>query len=126
MNRRSIFTLTIMALLGLTVILPTGGAAAQQKKRETFKVSAENAKYPQVHYIDVGDVPGHQVGVSELHRVFPNNGPDINGVKVNESWTRTLADFTDYNGLSNNYTMYVIENGDKFFERGSTMGDNNG
>ena len=126
MNRRSIFTLTAMALLGLAVILPSGDAAAQQKQRVSFKVSAENAKYPQVHYIDVGDVPGHQVGVSELHRVFPSNAPEINGVKVKESWTRTLADFTDYNGVSNNYTMYVLENGDKFFVRGSTMGHNNG
>ena len=45
MNRRSLFTLTIMAPLGLAVILPTGDAAAQQKQRVTFKVSAENAKY---------------------------------------------------------------------------------
>jgi hypothetical protein len=39
-------------------------------------------------------------------------------------WTRSLADFTDYNGLSNNYSVYVLENGDKFFVRASTMGQN--
>jgi hypothetical protein len=92
----------------------------------SYKVPAENAKYPQVHYIDVGDVPGHQIGVSELHRVFPNNAPEINGVKLKDVWTRTLADFVDYNGLSTNYSMYVLENGDKFFVRASTMGHNNG
>jgi hypothetical protein len=58
MNRGTTFILTCMGLLGLAVILPLGDAAAQQKQRVSFKVSAENAKYPQVHYIDVGDVPG--------------------------------------------------------------------
>jgi hypothetical protein len=48
-------------------VLPAGDAVAQQ--RVSYKVSAETAKYQQVYYLDVGDVPGHQVGVSELHRV---------------------------------------------------------
>jgi hypothetical protein len=126
MNRGTTFILTTAALLCLAVALPAGDARAQQKQKVSYKVPAENAKYPQVHYIDVGDVPGHQVGVSELHRVFPNHAPEINGVRLKETWTRTLADFVDYNGLSTNYTMYVLENGDKFFVRASTMGHNTG
>ena len=124
MNRRTTLILTPMALLCLAVALSAGDAVAQQKQRVSYKVSAENSKYQQVHYLDVGDVPGHQVGVSELHRVFPNNAPEINGVKLKEIWTRSVADFTDYNGLSNNYSVYVLDNGDKFFVRASTMGQN--
>ena len=126
MHRRTVIILTTVALSCLAVALAAGDAAAQQKQHVSFKVPAENAKYQQVHYIDIGDVPGHQVGVSELHRVFPNNAPEINGVKLKEVWTRSLADFIDYNGLSTNYPMYMLENGDKFFVRASTMGHNTG
>jgi hypothetical protein len=124
MNRRTTLILTTMTLLCFAVALPTGDAAAQQKQRVSYKLPAQNTKYPQVHYIDLEDVPGHQVGVSELHRVFSSNAPEINGVKFKEAWTRSLIDFIDYNGLSINYTTYVLENGDKFFVRGSTMGHN--
>ena len=66
MNRRTTLILTTMTLLCFAVALPTGDAAAQQKQRVSFKLPAQNTKYPQVHYIDLEDVPGHQVGVSEL------------------------------------------------------------
>jgi hypothetical protein len=126
MNRRSIFTLTTMAMLGLAVTLPSGDAAAQQKQRVSFKAPAENSKYTQQTTIDVGDVPGHQVRVFEIHRTYPSNPPLINGVALKEQFQRGTSDFTDYNGLSTAYTVYVLENGDKFFGRASAMGHSTG
>jgi hypothetical protein len=99
-NRRTVFTLTTMALLGLAVTLPEGDAVAQQKQRVSFKAPAENSKYTQQSTIDVGDVPGHQVRVFEIHRSYPSNPPMINGVALKEQFQRGTSDFTDYNGLS--------------------------
>jgi hypothetical protein len=124
MNRRTL-TLNTMALLGLAVTLPAGDAAAQQKQKVSYKVPAESTKYTQQLTIDVGDVPGHQVRVVEIHRTFPTNAPMINGVKLKEMLTRGVSDYTDYNGPSNSYSVYVLENGDKFFVRTLTLGQAN-
>ena len=86
-----------------------------------FDVSAENTKYTQQYAIDVGDVSGHQLRVLEIQRVYPSNAPVINGMKIIESWTRGTSDYTNYNGEARSYTVYVLENGDKFFTRGTLI-----
>ena len=117
MNRRTTPTLATIALLCVAVAVPAGDALAQQMQRVSFKTSAANSKYTQQHVIDVGDVPGHQVRVFELHRTYPNDAPMINGVRLVESWARGLSDYTDTNGPNTGYTVYVMEGGDKFFVR---------
>jgi len=112
-------TLTTITLLTLTVALPVNDVIAQE--RLVFKVSAENTKYIQQHTIDVGDVPGHQVRVFEIHRTYPSNAPVISGTKIVESWTRGISDYTNNNGEATTYGVYVLENGDKFFTRGSLV-----
>jgi hypothetical protein len=91
MNRLGI-TLSAFSLFSLAVALPTNDAAAQQTQRVSFKTPAANTKYTQQHFVDVGDVPGHQVRVFEIHRTFPNDPPVINGVKLKEQWTRGTSD----------------------------------
>jgi hypothetical protein len=114
---KTIFAFAIVATVGLALVAPTDNAVAQEKQRVSFKVAAANTKYTQQHVIDVGDASGHQVRVFELHRTYPSNPPVINGVKLVESWTRAISDYTDGNGLNPGYTVYVLENGDKFFSR---------
>src|SRR5262245_51026006 len=97
-------------------------AWAQQKQKLSYKVGAENSKYTQRHTLDAGDESGHLLVLFEIHRTFTGNAPAINGVKFKETWTRGYADYVDNNGLSTNYTIYVLENGDRFFTRASTMG----
>ena len=126
MNRRTVIILTTVALSCLAVALAAGDAAAQQKQHVSFKVPAENAKYQQVHYIDIGDVPGHQVRVFEIYRAFPSNAPLINGVKLKEMWNRGLSDYTDGSGPNNGYTVFVLESGDKFFARTTTLAQSTG
>lgn len=96
-------------------------AMAQQKQLLSYKVGTENFKYTQQHTIDVGDVPGHQVRIYEIHRTFPMGGPKFNGLRLVEQWSRAFSDYTDLNGPSTVYNVYVLENGDKVFARGNLI-----
>ena len=111
----TIQTITLMCF----AVAATNEVLAQQQL--VFDVSAEHTKYTQQYTIDVGDVSGHQVRLLEIHRVFPSNAPVINGMKIIESWTRGTSDYTNYNGEARSYTVYVLENADKFFTRGTLI-----
>jgi hypothetical protein len=122
MTRSTALPLTIIALFSLAVALPTGKAVAQQTPQKvSYKVTAENSKFTQQQFLDVGDVPGHQVRSFEIHRVFPTAAPVINGVKLKEVWTRGISDYTDNTGANTNYSVYVLESGDKFYTRTTTI-----
>ena len=52
-------------------------ASAEEKCKVSRVVPAANSTYTQQHVLDVGDVPGHQVRVFELHRTYPaDNKPN--------------------------------------------------
>jgi hypothetical protein len=122
MNRSNVIA---VALFALAVALPSSQVAAQQMQRISYKTPAANTKYTQQHFLDVGDVAGHQVRVLEIHRVFPNDPPVIEGVKLKEQWTRGVSDYIDTNGTAINYSIFVMENGDKFFVRTTVLAQNN-
>src|SRR5437016_5373628 len=82
MKRMRVVTLPVVALLGFAMAIAPSEVGAQQKQRVSFKVDAANASFPQQHVIEIGDIPGHKLRVYELKRVFPNNAPMINGVKL--------------------------------------------
>ena len=98
---------------------------AQEKQRISYKVDAKDAKYPQRHTLDVGDGPGHSLSLYEIHRTLSADGPKINGVRIKEIWTRGYGDYIDNNGASHNYSVYMLENGDKFFTKATTLGQAN-
>ncbi len=108
-------------IVGVSLLAVSEGWA-QQKQKVSYKVTAENSKYTQRNTIDVGDESGHQLVMFEIHRTFPSNAPVINGVKLKETWSRGYADYVNSNGLSTNYAVYVLENGDQFHTLSSTMG----
>jgi hypothetical protein len=62
------------------------------------------------------------VGLFEIQRTFSKNAPVINGVRIKEQWTRGYSDYLSNNGLSVNYGVFVMENGDKIFSMTRTMG----
>ena len=103
----------------LVATLPANDAVAQE--RLVFKVAAENTRYTQQYTIEVGDVPGHQVRLFEIRRTYPSNAPVINGMKLVESWSRGISDYTNNNGEATVYGVYVLENGDKFFTRATLV-----
>jgi hypothetical protein len=93
-------------------------ALAQEKSKVSYETPAANTKYTQDHAIDVGDGPGHQVRIFEIHRTYAD-GPVIAGVRLKENWTRGLSDFRDLNGPAQFYSVYVMENGDRIFAQGA-------
>jgi NAD-dependent DNA ligase len=123
MNRRTTQIATLIAVLGLAMV---GQAAAQQMQRVSYKATAENTKYTQQQFVDVGDVPDHQVRSFEIYRSFPADPPVINGMKVKEQWTRGTSDYIGNNGTATTYGVYVMENGDKFFTRSTVLAHNAG
>jgi hypothetical protein len=125
MKRLSAFGMTTIVLC-LGAALSPIEAFAQEKQRVVIKALPENTKFTQQHAIDVGDVPGHQVRVFEIHRTYPNNPPIINGLKLVEQWNRGITDYTNINGPNYNYTVSVMENGDKYFTRTITLSQSTG
>ena len=121
MTRLIRLSMAAAAVFGLAIALSSVDATAQQKQKVSFKVDAANAKFTQQLFLDVGDIAGHQVRAYEIHRTFSTNAPAINGVKVKEAWTRGVSDYTDNNGPNFSYGVFVLENGDKFFLRTSTL-----
>src|SRR5689334_14358756 len=106
-------------MMWFAVGLPINSVSAQEHL--VFRVAAENTNYTQQHAIDVGDVAGHQVRVFEIKRIYPTNAPVIGGLKIVESWTRGISDYTNNSGEAHTYSIYVLDNGDKFFTRGSIV-----
>lgn len=120
MNRSILKQMRVLLAVTVSVSVMLFGMSngwAQQKQKVSYKVSAENSKYTQQHVIDVGDVPGHQVRLYEIHRTFPKDAPMFEGVRLKEVWTRGYSDYTDLNGPSLVYNVYLLENGDKFYSR---------
>jgi hypothetical protein len=108
-----------MIARGVAVLVASSaaGALAQEKQKYSFKVPAGAAKYTQQHVIDVGDVPGHQIRVYELHYSYTREAPAYDGVKVVESWTRATSDYTDGTGHATGYGVAQLQNGDRIFSR---------
>jgi hypothetical protein len=121
MKRITTFTLATTVLLCLAGAPFAGDAFAQQKQQLVLTVGAANTKYSQQHAIDVDDVPGHQMRVFEVRRIYPTNPPVINGMKIVESWARGASDYTNNNGPAVVYHTYVAENGDKLFAQSATV-----
>ena len=119
-------TMKAMLFQGLRVLLVTTGsllmiasADAQEKQKFFFKAPPGASEYTQRHVLDVGDVPGHQVTLSELHSKYTNEapGPVIGGIKGVKSWERTQGDVVNGTGRAWGYRVSLYENGDKIFAR---------
>lgn len=107
---------TVACLVAL--LLASNGATAQEKHRARFSSGATDSEYTQQHAIDIGDAPGHQLRIYELHRSYGKQGAVlIDGVALQEAWIRAVSDYTDLNGLGSAYVTYVMANGDKIYGR---------
>jgi hypothetical protein len=120
MNRSTMLSLTSIAALCLAIALPAGEVVAQQKQTISFKASSANSKYTQQLNIEAENAPNHIVRVFELHRT-PDTPPVINGLKLVDNWSRGLTDLSEGNGSATVYGVFVAENGDKFFSRGTLV-----
>jgi hypothetical protein len=96
--------------------LPVHGRG-QDRHKIAYKGLGADSRYTQEHVIDVGDVPGHQVRIVELRRIFSADPPVYENVRGVEEWARGYSDYTDGNGHGWGYIVVVMENGDKIFGR---------
>jgi hypothetical protein len=98
------------------LLLAPMSVSAQEKCKVSEGPTAANSTYTQQHVIDVGDLPGHQVRVYELHRTYDaNDKPNCEGLKRTEMWVRGYSDYIDRNGRGSGYAVTTYENGDKMF-----------
>ena len=108
-------------LTGLTVavalILVAADAFPQEQQKIFFKSSAANSKYLQQHVIDARDVPGHQIRIIELRRVYPTDPPAYDGVRLVEELSWGYSDWTNGSGRAWGYIVQALENGDKISAR---------
>ena len=111
--KRQIFAISFgLALVAFSM----SNASAAEKCKMSGSTPAANSTYTQQHVIDVGDVPGHQVRIFELHRTYPADAkPNCEGLRIKKTWTRGFSDYTDRNGPNWGYSVDTLENGDKIF-----------
>jgi hypothetical protein len=112
MNRQVSTASLVLALAAFC----NSSVSAEEKCKMSGSAAATNTTYTQQHALDVGDVPGHQVRVLELHRTYPaDTKPICEGLKRTEEWTRGLSDYVDRNSQTWGYDVILLENGDKIF-----------
>ena len=113
-------TIRLTALVGAFVcaaaLCATSNAWAQ-KKYSISRAPSSTTQYLQQHAIDVGDAPGHQVRVYEIHYDYPNKDLAFAGVTVKESLSRGMSDYINFSGPFTTYTVYMLEDGNKVFSR---------
>jgi hypothetical protein len=111
----------IRAFLTASLCLTVLPALADEIQHVTYKTSAGSTKYVQQLNVDAGDVPGHIVRVFDLLRSHREAPPIINGMKMVEESARGLTDIISGNGNTVFYSVYTMENGDKFFSRATQV-----
>jgi hypothetical protein len=86
---RTTRTMSVLTIsLGALVFLFSGSAVAQQKYTYEHTTSPLSSRYVQQHRIDIGDAPGHQIRIFEVHNQYTRGHPIIRGAKVVETWSR--------------------------------------
>lgn len=116
---RALFIRAIPAVFVLP-LFTTPGAAQERCKFSSDSDPATVTSYPQQLNIDVGDSPGHIVGVFQIHSVSgPDAKPNCEGLKVKETWNYGYRDYRDRNGHTWGYIVTILENGDKIYSEDS-------
>jgi len=104
-------------LVTTSFLLVVISADAQERHKFFFKAPSGQAQYTQRHVVDVGDVPGHQISVSEMHAKYTKEAPVFDGVREIEDIWSTQSDLVSGNGRSWGFGVILLENGDKLFMR---------
>jgi len=110
------FIALVVALAGATALFATTDARAQTKYTIS-RAPSGSSSYPQQLALDVGDAPGHQVRVYQLHFNYPEHDLAFAGVLVTESEVYGFSDYTNFNGPFWNYQVYTLQDGNKIFSR---------
>jgi hypothetical protein len=107
--------------VGCLMFFASSAGWAQQKQKYVSKGASGTTKYVEQHAIDVGDVPGHQIRVARLQTTYADDPPAFDGVKVVGSSASLSSDYIDGNGRFVVYSVLLMANGDKIYERGEAI-----
>lgn len=107
------FALLMVAWLAIA----SGQALAQEKHKYSFKAPPGTTKYGQTQVLEVGDVPGHQVRLTETLSKYPGEAPVFAGVKVTEARGVLASDYVQGSGNALSYGVFTLENGDRIHVR---------
>ena len=99
----------------LAALLFAGLAVAGQKYTYKHSNKPQSSRYVQQHVIDVGDIPGHQIRIYEIHNTYTRGHPVISGTKVVETWARGSSDYISGVGPTQGYGVWVLEDGNKIY-----------
>jgi hypothetical protein len=103
------------ALACVSALCDSDPVAAQERCKISWEVLPANNNYTQQHVLDIDDIAGHQIRIFEVHRTFPDDRPNCEGLRRIEQWDRAFSDYVDRNGLVRGYSVTMLENGDKIF-----------
>jgi len=104
MRAKFCFMILAVAMIVAFVAVPLAGAESL-KWRQTLYVSKVNA-------IEVGDVPGHFVGVSEIGGLAFFESGEVAILSMRAMW-----DYTKLSGPSQGYTLYTFEDESTIVQR---------
>jgi hypothetical protein len=114
MSKQLLLTLVLAA--GTFAALLSSPVAAQQKHSIVISGEGVKGRYVQQLFVDVDDVPGHQVRVQESQRIYPSdNQPLVDGERIVESWGRGFSNYTAGVGPSWGYSTWITDKGNKIF-----------
>ena len=99
----------------VVTLFVAGIASAQQKYPINVPSAPQSSRYVQQHIIDVGDIPGHQIRIYEIQRMYTADHPVVMGTKVVEIWSRGWSDYVNGVGPTQGYNTMVLEDGSKIF-----------
>ena len=105
----------------IATLLASGAGLAQEKHKYYFKAPPGVTKYTQQQTIDVGDVPGHQIRIAQLHSKYTDPAPSYDGVKVREAMGYLSSDYVNGSGRFTQYGVAQMENGDRLFQRSEAL-----
>jgi hypothetical protein len=108
-------------VLTVCVVLGAHDVLAQEKHKFHFKAPPGATKYGQTQVLEVGDVPGHQMRLTETLSKYPGEAPVYAGVKVVEARGVLFSDYVGGSGNAHSYGVSTLENGDKIFSRNTIL-----
>lgn len=101
------------------LILPIGSHAQQKHKADL--PSPQTSRYVKEHIIDAGDVPGHQLRIVEVEKIYTKNNPVIKGVKVSKVRQWAFTNYIDGVGPVIVYEAWSMEDGNTIFLEGTAL-----
>ena len=116
-SKARFFGIGSAALLAVCVVFGVGNALGQEKHKYFFKAPPGTTKYGQTLVLEVGDVPGHQMRLTEALSKFPGEAPVFAGVKVTETRGVLASDYVQGSGNAQSHGVYTLENGDRIHVR---------